>query len=60
MNGYKNLTYKLCTVNNPDGIFKTNKLEFLIKKVEFFNSFRVGVKAKVKVICCKTGRVVYD
>lgn len=60
MNGHKNLAYKLCTTICPDGVFKTDNLEFLIKKVEFFNSFRNGVQAKPKVVCCKTGCVVYE
>ena len=54
------MMYKLCTIYMPDCVYKTSDLEFLIKKVEFFNSFRNGVRAKPKIICCKTGRVVYE
>lgn len=40
--------------------FFSDDLEFLVQKVEFFYSFRNGVRAKPKIICNKTGRVVYE
>jgi hypothetical protein len=51
--------YKMMLRSN-DFWFYSDNLEFLIKKVEFFNTFRNGVRSKPKVVCCKTGRVVYE
>ena len=38
----------------------SNDLDFLIKKVELYNTFRSGVRAKPRIIEIKTGRIVYD
>lgn len=51
--------YKLAFTNAPT-VWKSNDLDFLIQKVEFFNSCRSGVKAKPRVICCNTGVIVYE
>ena len=40
--------------------FSSDNLDYLIKQVEFFNSFRRGLKSKPRIIEIKTGRVVYD
>lgn len=39
---------------------RSNNLNSLIKKVELYNTFRQGIKAKPRIIEIKTGYIVYD
>ena len=53
------MKYRL-VLNSDSFWFYSNDLVFLIEKVEFFYSFRDGVRNKPYIVETQTGLIIYD